>query len=142
MHWSNKHRVLNPMNGESHRSFSSKNSIIRTSGNRGCSGMRPGSSISKPPDGVSSRNFSSNENHASVHEPSSWSSTNIELPKNTNNKYSDDQSNNENMRLDVLRNNVSTSDMFHWNQMKKMSINPPSSNSQRNLNRVNYKCSK
>lgn len=46
------------------------------------------------------------------------------------------------MRLNVLKNNVSTSDMFHCNQTKKMSIEPPSSDSQRNLKRVNYRCNK
>lgn len=48
----------------------------------------------------------------------------------------------ENIRFGVLRNNGSTTDVFQGNQGKKMSIDPPSSDSQRNLMKVSYKCNK
>lgn len=168
MHWSSKHRILNTLNNENQRSFSSKNSTRKTSDTRGSNGMRIGSSIntkgcSKPIEAVSSRNIVNNENHASINEPSSLTSKNIDgLKTNYNRVFGRDITNItetrsfaeqppqaiaketiiKQTRFGSLRNNVSSSDMFHLNQSKKMSIDPPSSDSQRNLTKVNYKCAK
>lgn len=48
----------------------------------------------------------------------------------------------ENIRFGGLRNNGSTTDVFQGNQSKKISIDPPSSDSQRNLMKISYKCNK
>lgn len=180
MHWSSKHRILNSGSTDNQRSFSSKNSTRKTSGTRGSTGMRVGSSIGcpKPLEAASSRNLVMNENHTSVLEPSSVNSKDIDgfrshynrvfgrdisnitkthsfaeqIPINTNKYVSKKPTiphssmssrykskNAENIHFGVLRNNVSSSDMFHCNQSKKMSGYPPSSDSQRNLTKVSYK---
>lgn len=164
MHWSSKHRILNSINNENQRSFSSKNSTRKTSDTRGSTGMRIGSiGCTKPHEVVSSRNIVNNENHVIVNEPTSLSSKNMDgLKTNYNRVFGRDITNItetrsfaeqpsqavtkeaiiKQARFGSLRNNVSSSDMFHINQTKKVSIDPPSSDSQRNLTKVNYKCAK
>lgn len=173
MHWSSKHKILNSLNTEGQRSYSSKNSTRKTSGARVSNGVRTGSSIgsSKPLEAPSSRNLVTNENHGSVLEPSSTNSKDIDGLRGhysrafgrdisnmsearsfadqitiQPNKYvskkptiphpsmsSRYKSNNaENIRFGGLRSNVSSTDMFHAGQGKKMSIDPPSSDRQRN----------
>ena len=161
MHWSSKHRILNSINNENQRSFSSKNSTRKTSDSRVSTGMRIGST--KPLESISSRNIVNNENHVSIIEQNSLSSKNTDgLKTNYNRVFGRDITNitetrsfaDQNSqaaaketiikqaRFGSLRNNVSTSDMFYLNQAKKMSIDPPSSDSQRNMTKVNYKCTK
>jgi len=155
MHWSSKHRGMNSLNSDNTRSYSFKNSTRKSSGNRASNGVRAGSSLgcSKPLEASSSRNLVTNENHASVLEPSSMNSKDIEgFRSNYNRALGRDiphpsmssryKTNNvENIRFGVLRTNVSSSDMFQWNQSKKLSKVPPTSDRQRKINKgIGYKC--
>lgn len=88
MHWSNKHRILNTVNPDNQRSFSSKNSTRKGSGTRASVGMRAGTSIgwTKPLEAASSRNLITNENYTSVLEPSSVNSKDVEGFRNNYNR--------------------------------------------------------
>lgn len=161
MHWNSKHRVLNTMNGDSQRSFSSKNSIMKINVSRGHSGLRSENFLAtkiKTKGTWEENNNLNNDNLTHMYDQPgttangegfntengefrskafSFNSLNkkeVRWPKNKRN-YA------ENIRLNVMRNNPSTSDMFHCNQSKLQS-DPLSSDSQRNSNRMNYKSSK
>lgn len=89
MHWGSKHRILNTNNIENQKSdLVIKTSTRKTSGTRGSTGMRAGSSLgcSKPLEAASSRNLVTNENHTSVLEPSSVNSKDIEGFRNNYNR--------------------------------------------------------
>lgn len=163
MHWNSKHRVLNTMSGESQRSFSSKNSIMKINVSRGHSGLRSGNFIAtkiKTKGTWEEINNQNNDNLTHMYDPPNTAG-NIDAFNTENHKVSagkgtfslswlnkkeawcpkNKRNDAENIRLNVMRNHPSTSDMFHCNQ-SKLQVDPLSSDSQRNSNRMNYKCAK